>query len=248
MNGLFAGVVLGLSIAAPIGPMGVLCIERALAGGFASGFVAGLGAATVHAAYSGLTGLGLAQFGAQFGAPSGSWHLLLRILAIGLLFRMGGGILARSVDGAATQSVDATLKRSVDGATFRPVATALLGGYATAVMLTLSNPVTMSFFAVMTPPMPLDGNALALDAVQLPLGVFLGSALWWMVLSGTVCAARSRVTDRALRGVNRVCGLLIVGIALLFTLQSAQLLLAEAIAGAPFRAGPATDLGPLPGP
>lgn len=194
MDGLLAGVVLGLSIAAPIGPMGVLCIERALAGGFCCGLAAGLGAATVHAVYSGLAGLGLAQLGPL----TGHWQSVQRFLTVALLLWLGCRILARSM-GPATSA---------------PAPTAILGCYMAAVILTLGNPVTVSLFAVLTPPIPLDGGA-----VQFPMGVFLGSALWWMVLSGSIHLARSRITDRAIRRFNGVCGLWIVGLALLFAIR-----------------------------
>ncbi|OYD83795.1 LysE family translocator [Azospirillum brasilense] len=203
MNGLYAGVVLGLSIAAPIGPMGILCIERALAGGFSSGLAAGLGAATVHAAYSCLIPLALARIGPQVDDFAGHGQAMVRLFAVALLLWIGGR----------------TLTRSLAPSTRPPVPVAMAGCYSAAVALTLANPVTVSFFAVLTPLMAAGASPTGLDMAQLPLGVFLGSSLWWMVLSGSIGLARSRVTDHAIRRINRACGLLIVSMALVLALD-----------------------------
>jgi len=115
-----------------------------------------------------------------------------------------------------------TLARSLGPGTRPPVPMAVVGCYSAAVALTLANPVTVSFFAILTPLMAVDPSPTGLDAAQLPLGVFLGSSLWWMVLSGTIGLARSHVSDGAIRRINRACGLLIVSMALVLALAPHQ--------------------------
>jgi len=185
------GLAVGFAIAAPVGPIGVLCIRRTLADGRATGFVSGLGAATADAAYGAVAALGLTAISGLLVRQSG-W---LRLL--GGLFLCYLGVrtfLSRPAErGAAAQG------------------RGLLGAYLSTLALTLTNPTTiLSFVAVFAGLGLASGAGGYAGAGVMVSGVFLGSAAWWLILSGGVGLCRSRLTLGALRWVNRVSGLVIL--------------------------------------
>jgi threonine/homoserine/homoserine lactone efflux protein len=184
------GLVVGFSIAAPVGPIGVLCIRRSLAHGQLAGLVSGLGAATADGLYGSVAGFGLT-------AVSG-----LMMSQQGWLRLIGGGFLC--VLGARTFLA----QPARDGAIL--AAPGLLAAYLSTLGLTLTNPLTILSFAAIFAGLGLGsapaGHAGALTHV---LGVSLGSALWWLILSGVAAALRDRLDPRALRWVNRLSGAII---------------------------------------
>jgi threonine/homoserine/homoserine lactone efflux protein len=192
------GIVIGFSIAAPVGPIGVLCIRRTLADGRASGLLTGLGAATADAVYGAIAALGLT---ALTDALVGG-QIWIRLIGGAFLLYLGvRTLLAKPSERAA--SVAGEEKRS-EG--LRD----LLGAFASTFVLTLTNPMTiLSFVAVFaalglgtTHPDPL-------AAAGLVLGVFVGSSLWWLTLSGATSLFRSRFDERGLAWVNRISGAVI---------------------------------------
>jgi threonine/homoserine/homoserine lactone efflux protein len=192
-SGLFVrGLVIGFSIAAPVGPIGVLCIRRTLAHGRLAGFVSGLGAATADGLYGCVAGFGLTAVSGVLVSQQG-W---LRVVGGAFLLGLGARIFrARPArDGAAA------------------AAPGLLAAYASTLGLTLTNPATILSFAAIFAGLGL-GSAVAgyRDAAALVVGVFLGSALWWLVLSGVTGALRERLPPVALAWVNRVAGVIVAG-------------------------------------
>lgn len=199
---LLTGVVLGFSIAAPVGPIGILCIRRTLADGRSFGFVSGLGAATADAIYGAVGGFGL-TFVSSFLIGQQTW---LRLIGGLFLCYLGLRIfLATPAERAA----------SADGGS-------LVGAYASTFALTLTNPLTILSFAAVFAGLGLGntgGNYAA--ASFLVAGVFLGSALWWAALSGGVGLFRGRLSQSGLRWLNRVSGTIIVafGVVALLSLR-----------------------------
>ena len=196
---LARGLLIGFSIAAPVGPIGLLCIRRTLAEGRAAGLVSGLGAATADALYGAVAGFGL-TFVAEFLAEQRVW---LRL--VGGLFLLYLG--ARTFLGEPAE---------------RPAAAGgfgLIGAYASTLALTLTNPTTILSFAAIFAGLGIAGASGASAGYRaaglLVLGVLLGSALWWCLLSGGVGLFRGRVTPRGLRWVNRGSGAIILGFGLL---------------------------------
>jgi threonine/homoserine/homoserine lactone efflux protein len=194
MSLFLEGLAIGLAVAAPVGPIGVLCIRRTLAEGRASGFVSGLGAATADAAYGSVAALGLTFVtGVLMGAEA--W---LRLFGCAFLVFLG----ARTF-----------LFRPAE----RPAAAGkagLLGAYASTFVLTLANPATILSFAAIFAGLgagSTDGSSAAL----LVVGVFLGSALWWFVLSGATSLFRAKLSVGGLRWVNRISGLVLAGFGVL---------------------------------
>ena len=187
--GLFLeGIVIGFAIAAPVGPIGVLCIRRTLAEGRTSGLVSGLGAATADAAYGSVAALGL-TFVTDLLVEEAAW---LRLVGGAFLAFLGvRTFLASPAERAAP-----------------PARSGLAGAYASTLFLTLTNPTTILSFAAIFAGLGVaeDANGDALSALSLVLGVFLGSATWWFVLSGATSLLRTRLSPRGLRWVNRVSG------------------------------------------
>ncbi len=194
------GLVVGFSIAAPVGPIGVLCIRRTLAEGKAVGFVSGLGAATADAFYGAAAASGLTAI-SNLLVSQQHWLQLVGGLFLGYL---GVKIFLAP---PAEQTV------SVIGAD-------LVGAYVSTLLLTLTNPMTILSFAAVFAGLGLAtgaGNYFA--AAWLVLGVFIGSALWWLLLSGGVGLFREKFDAPRLRWVNRISGLIIAGFGLLALLS-----------------------------
>lgn len=205
MELLVRGIVLGLSIAAPVGPIGVLCIRRTLSEGRAFGFASGLGAATADALYGAMAAFGL-SFVATFLISHEFW---LRLIGGLFLCYLGlRTLIVRPADASATLRAP-----SARGAT------GLGSAYATTLALTATNPMTILSFVAIFAGLGLSAGSY-LDAGLLVLGVFLGSALWWLVLSGGVSLIRGRLSAAGLRWINVISGLIVLGFGLLALLGS----------------------------
>jgi len=187
-------VAIGLSIAAPVGPIGVLCIRRSLANGTRAGFVSGLGAASADAVYGSLAAFGLTAVSGYLIEQQNLIQLVGGLILCALGMR---AFLAAPVDsGAEAESLSPA---------------GLPAAYASAFALTITNPMTiLSFTAVFA---GLGLNLTQRDyaaAVTLVLGVFMGSILWWLTLSSLAGLLRHRIGPGALRWINRASGLVIV--------------------------------------
>jgi threonine/homoserine/homoserine lactone efflux protein len=184
------GLVIGFSIAAPVGPIGVLCIRRSLRDGMAAGFAAGLGAASADAAYGAVAGFGLT-------AVSG--FLIGHRFWIGLI---GGAFLCYL---GARAFLSKPASEAAPGRTG-----GLATAYASTLLLTLANPATILSFAVIFAAFGLGATIDYPAAASLVLGVFAGSALWWLILSGGTSLVRSRVSPAWMLAVNRVSGVVLI--------------------------------------
>jgi threonine/homoserine/homoserine lactone efflux protein len=189
---LISGFIIGFSIAAPVGPIGVLCIRRTLAEGRLNGLVSGLGAATADAMYG-----CIAAFGLTFISDT--------LIQQQLWLRLFGGVFLCLL-GAKTLLAKPSEKLPSEKRT------GILGAYGSTFFLTLSNPMTILSFAAIFAGIGL-GSALADygSAALLVFSVFAGSASWWLILSGTVGVLRKKVTSSVLRWINRVSGAIIMG-------------------------------------
>lgn len=189
------GLVIGFSIAAPVGPIGVLCIRRTLAGGRLHGLASGLGAATADASYGAVAGFGLTAVSGAL-VEQQAW---LRLIGGLFLCALGARtFLARPASEAAPA------RRS-----------GLLGAYLSTFALTLTNPLTiLSFAAIFAGLGIVETGADYGAALTLVAGVFAGSAAWWLLLSGGVSLLRERLTPRRMRWVNRLSGTVLVAFGL----------------------------------
>ena len=195
------GLVLGFSIAAPVGPVGVLCIRRSMTHGFRSGLISGLGAASADAFYGTVAAAGLTLV-ADFLISQRFW---LGLLGGGFLFYLGIKTLISSPK----------LEEPKEGKT-------VIGSdYFSTLLLTLSNPMTIFSFAAIFGGMSAQSlPVFRFSAFLLVLGVFIGSALWWLILSGSVGLLCSHATQAVLIWVNRISGLFIIGFAVFLVSQT----------------------------
>jgi len=186
------GFLAGAAIAAPLGPVGLLCIHRGILSGRAAAFLSGLGAATAHGTYALAAALGL-----SFVTGTVFPHRHLLRAAAGLFLCILGAriLISRPADRPA-----------------EPVGHGLSGAYASTLLLALSSPVTMVTIAAVFSgaglPGPGGGTAAAL---LLASGVFLGSAFWWLLLSLGVGWLSSRGGVPSLRIANRATGAALLG-------------------------------------
>jgi threonine/homoserine/homoserine lactone efflux protein len=187
------GFILGLAIAAPVGPIGVLCIRRTLARGRLFGFVSGLGAATADAIYGCIAALGLTVISALLVRQQD----LLRLLGGLFLCYLGvRTLLARPTDRSA----------EADGQ-------GLDGAYFSTLLLTLTNPITILSFVAVFAGLGVGRASNGYGAAAaIVLGVFLGSAAWWFLLSGGGGLVRGKFDARAMLWVNRISGVIILGV------------------------------------
>ncbi len=186
----FKGLAIGFLIAAPVGPIGVLCIRRSLADGFRTGLATGLGAATADAAYGCVAGFGLTAI-SNFLVGQRPW---LELIGGAFLCYLG---IRTMVSKPAEQSAGSGGNR-------------LLAAYLSTVALTLTNPATILSFAAVFLGLGLAAAGGYTAATSLVLGVFTGSALWWLILSGGVGLLRSRLKSDWLRAVNQLSGALLI--------------------------------------
>jgi threonine/homoserine/homoserine lactone efflux protein len=191
---LLKGLILGFSIAAPVGPIGLLCIQRTLQRGRLTGFVSGLGAATADACYGLVAALGLST-------------VISFLLGLQLWLQLGGGLFLL---GLGLKTLLATPRPATAAAS--PERASLASAFASVLVLTLANPATiLSFFAVFA---GLGINAQSGSALSLVAGVFLGSAAWWLILSFLAGLLRLHLNDGGRRGLNVIAGLCLLGLAL----------------------------------
>jgi threonine/homoserine/homoserine lactone efflux protein len=185
------GIVIGLAIAVPVGPIGALCVQRTLAEGRISGLVSGLGAATADTIYGFIAAFGVTMI-------SGfliSHQMWLRIIGGAILFTLGlKTFLSRPRKQAAPVSGNS-----------------LLTNFFSTFGLTLTNPITILAFAAIFAALGVVSGSQDLAALgMLILGVFFGSALWWLILSGGASLFRGWIGTHGMRWVNRISGIIIV--------------------------------------
>lgn len=208
------GVVLGFSIAAPVGPIGVLCIRRTLADGCLIGFVSGLGAATADMFYGAVAAFGLRAVSDLLTGQ----RLWLHLLGGAFLCALGLRTLTRkpaTLGNSAVAASGASRGQVMPGAVpLRPRRhrLQLAGAYLSTLGLTLTNPATILSFAVIFAGLGVAGaQAGYLSAAALVAGVFCGSALWWLLLTRGVGWLRERLGVRTLHAVNVLSGAILVG-------------------------------------
>ena len=188
---LLKGLIIGFSIAAPVGPIGVLCIRRTLAYGRASGLATGMGVATADGFYGMVAGFSLTFISNLLV----SQQLLIRLIGGTFICYLGIKTLL-SKPGGNSEKIGGK---------------GLAGTYISTFFLTLTNPLTIMFFAAVFAGLGLgssSGTSYS-SASLMVFGVFLGSALWWIILTTAVSFFRSRLNSLGLRWINFISGLII---------------------------------------
>ncbi len=181
---------IGLLLAVPVGPIGLLCLRRSLTLGMAAGMAVGLGAATADAVYA-----GAAAFALGVAAP---------FIAGADWLGVAGGIalIAIGLKDIAHR----------DAAPAPPTLRGHMGVYAGVVLLTMTNPATVLTFAAIIVGLGLVPDmASVLDGLVFVAGVFLGSTAWWVVLSGAGGKLGDRLPPGVIRWTRRIAGTAFVG-------------------------------------
>lgn len=184
------GIIIGLTLAVPVGPISLLCIQRTIADGRPHGIISGLGVATADSFYAAITVLGLTVISGL-------------IIAQHSLFRFLAGIILILIGIRVFMSVPAGISEKNEHETY-------LKDYLSMVAIAIANPLTLVFFMVILPGfgVVIHGTTF-LPAAEFVTGVFFGSTVWWVILCGSVGSVRSRISVKNIGLINRVSGLLI---------------------------------------
>jgi len=195
------GIAAGLMIAAPVGPVNVLCIQRSLQKGWKSGLVSGFGAAVVDTCYGGIAGFSISLV-IEFLIREQNWIRLIGgflLIAIGVIYYF-----------RKPRSLESGQRRAEHS------------DFVSALLLTATNPTTvLSFLAILA----MLGQGQHQPVWQTSLlvgGIFLGSMSWWIVLAGGASLLRDKVGDQTMLWLNRIGGLAIALFGLLNILLSQQ--------------------------
>jgi len=187
---LIHGIIIGIALAAPVGPIAFMCIQRSIAHGRLHGIIAGLGIATADAFYAAVTAFGLALI-SDF------------LLARQWFFRLFGGLALIAVGLKIFFAPPPEMKVQADGGS-------LLSDYSTMLALTLANPLTILFFAIIIPGFgAVISGATWINPALFVIGVFAGEMAWWVILCGSIGSMRSYLTQERLHTINRLAGLVI---------------------------------------
>ncbi|WP_339529345.1 LysE family translocator [Pseudomonas mucidolens] len=197
---LLKGMLLGLAIAAPVGPIGLLSIQNTLRGGFKAGFITGMGAATADAVYA---------IAALFGLAG-----LLSLIGDTRYLRIAGAVFFIYLAWK-------TLEKKGEVIAAPSTARHLWGMYTTTCLLTLSNPMTLLGFVTLFAGLGVS-QANTETGLWLVLGVFLGSSLWWITLAGSCSLMLKRLSRRWLRGIDYACAVLLIGFAVMLLYPVSQ--------------------------
>ncbi len=199
METLLTGIGVGVAVAAPVGPIGILCIRRTLTEGRATGLATGLGAASADAVYGMIAATGLAVSGV--------------LVSHADLLRVGGGTLIALLGILSLRTFFLNRTSSEVVSTSR----GLLAAFLTTFALTLGNPMTILAFVGL-----IAGLGAAIDNPLAPyllvVGVFIGSAAWWLFLVHVALAVKTRLTPAVTRWLDLISGsvLLIWGLWIVF--------------------------------
>jgi len=190
------GLVVGFAIAAPVGPIGILCIRRTLQFGRLSGFFSGLGAALADCTYGCMATLGL--------------PLLLNFFLEGQLwFRLIGGLFLVFL------GVRTYVAKVGENSSIRVTHKTLLSDFFSTFFLTLTNPMTVIAFLAIFAIFGIASAGKVSSVIVLVSGIFFGSACWWFLLSEGVTFFRKKIGTQMMLWINRIAGILLVLLGLL---------------------------------
>lgn len=202
IGNIIDGVIIGISASIPLGPIGVLVVQRTLNKGHLSGFISGLGAALSDTIYAIIAGFSL-SFIVGFIESQLLWIQIfgaLILIALGLkIFTTNPAIQLRKQK-----------KKS----------SSLLQDFFSTFALTIANPLAVFLFMAFFASFRVVGTEkTGIDNLLLIGGVFTGAATWWLILSSLVNLFRSKINLRRLFWINKIAGsTIIVLVVLAFTI------------------------------
>lgn len=194
------GLLVGILVSVPMGPIGVLCVQKTVNKGKVLGFLSGLGAATADTLYASLAAFGV-SFMTSFLSKN---QLTMQIVGIVVLLYLGFRMVFSNPKKQFRYNQTSTSKRS------------FIKDYFSVFLITISNPLTIIFFgAAFTMLNLLTTTNETNSNIFLVGGVFLGASFWWFLLTSFVDLFRKRFRLRNIFMLNRVSGIIIIGLSLL---------------------------------
>ena len=191
------GLIIGFAMAVPVGPVGIMCIRKTLAEGHSRGLIIGIGAATADALYG-----SIGAFGLTFVSDAiASQHFWVRLVGGGILLFLG----IRTFRAKLKDPILPILPFNIAG---------FLGSYISALLLALTNPVTIFAFVAVFAAFGLGYKLTIVSACILVLGVLLGSCLWFLTLGYIAVFFKKMLKSGGLRCVNAISGVLLIASAL----------------------------------
>jgi len=189
---ILKGMILGISIAAPVGPIGILCIRRTIEEDRLSGLISGLGAACADAIFATIAVFGITQISNLFFGG----QILLRIS--GIIYLLFLGVKTFFSVPVIPQQIHINPKRK-------------FFNFLSTFLLTLTNPVTIiSFAAIFTGIGVMNPGGNYFSQLFLVMGVFLGSVSWWFFLSSIVGGFRLSINLDKMRWINKASGVILI--------------------------------------
>ena len=183
------GLAAGLIIAAPVGPVNLLCIRRTLEKGWRSGMVSGLGAALADTVYGAIAVFGISLV-IQFLINEEFW------------FRSIGGIFLMGIGVVYYRKPLRSLKGGENGSSGN-------SDFVSAFLLNATNPTTVLSFLAVLATLGIGRQSSLCRTLILVAGIFSGSMIWWTILACAASRLRGRVNDRTLGCMNHLAGIAI---------------------------------------
>lgn len=189
-NYFLKGLVIGFAMAIPIGPIGIICVRKTLTQGRLHGMVIGLGAATADLFYGSVAAFGLTLISDTLN----NQRVLIRLVGGVILLYLG-------IRTFRARPADPNLP---------PKSSGILRSYFTTIFLTFTNPITILAFIAVFSALGLGEGLGFFSASVLVSGVFLGSGLWFLILSSGVTLFRKKLDISGMKWVNKIAGILII--------------------------------------
>ena len=201
------GLIVGFCLAAPVGPIAALCVQRTIAKRWISGLVSGLGAAVADAFYGAVAAFGATMI-SEFLISERAW--MQRIGGVILIFMGLRLFLTKPAEEKAAPAGNGNAR-------------GLMGDFLSTLFLTLTNPMTFVAFAAVFTTMGIGAvRGHPILTTELVGGVFLGSAIWWLILCGGAHALRHHFDYRKLTAINRGTGVFVIGVGLVYLLLTSR--------------------------
>ncbi|HEU0118054.1 MAG TPA: LysE family transporter [Alphaproteobacteria bacterium] len=204
----YRGLVLGVMVSAPVGPIGLLCIRRTIQRGLLVGFTTGLGAACADTMFGAVAAFGVAAI-LDF-----MRHYDLYIRVLGGIFLLFGAYHTWHDKPKPPQDITALAKKVVGKVVSHVKEDTLMGSlkaFLSGFAITITNPVTV--FAVLAVVATFGTLDSKLDTGTLIAGIFFGACLWWIVLSGGIALVRGHFTEGRIIWINRITAVLLAALA-----------------------------------
>ncbi len=208
---LIQGIVFGFFLALPVGPVGVLCVQRTLSQGRMHGLISGLGAAFGDALYGAVAAFGISAVEDWITGHQGALRLVGGIVLLLLALRT---VVSMVRHRPVSSERDEKIRRRIE-------THSLVNDFISTFMLAITNPITFIAFAGLLATLGFTeaGRSIG-NASILVLGVFAGSALWWIALSSTASLFRPFVDGSYQVWMDRIVALVLAGFGIYALLTS----------------------------